>query len=342
MEKAAKYQSIQLLRALAAIMVLIFHSKVAIWPREQRETLVWIPGFSDFGDLGVSLFFVISGFIIANVVSKSDFTIRDYIWRRFWRIYPLYWLVTCSGLFMLWKRNWFRAEFEEIGSWGIIKGFLIVPQKAFPFWNPGWTLEHEVLFYAIAAVVAPLLGLRFLAGLLFAMAIIGMTFNLPWDFHLFADPQLYFAAGILAYLAVGASWRRAIPLAASLLAYSYACYYGAIPMPVQITEFAFALGAAALIVALLDIEANGWRVPKVAVAVGDASYSLYLWHWMVIPCVTTIRDHVGGTAELWRWIVIISSVSVALLSYRLIEKPLIGFAHRTSIRYSLRETSRST
>ena len=53
---AKKYQSIQLLRALAAVMVLVFHSKIAIWPREARASLLWIPGFSDFGDLGVCLF----------------------------------------------------------------------------------------------------------------------------------------------------------------------------------------------------------------------------------------------------------------------------------------------
>ena len=57
----------------------------------------------------------------------------------------------------------------------MIKSFLIFPQSSYPFWNPGWTLEREVLFYAIAALVAPFFGIRVLAAVLFTLAGIGMT-----------------------------------------------------------------------------------------------------------------------------------------------------------------------
>ena len=101
-----KYQSIQLLRAVAALMVVVQHSHIAFTPTEKAK-LWWWPVFSDFGWLGVSLFFVISGFIIANVLSRPNFSLVDYFWRRFIRIYPLYWMVGAVGLYYYFSRNWF-------------------------------------------------------------------------------------------------------------------------------------------------------------------------------------------------------------------------------------------
>ena len=322
-----KFQSIQLLRLVAALMVVVFHSKSAIWPTEDRELLWWWPSFSDFGDLGVSLFFVISGFIIASVISKRSFSTSSFLWHRFWRIYPLYLLVMMAALFMFWRRNWFHWDIETLGTAGMIKSFLILPQKPFPFWAPGWSLEHELLFYVVAALVVPLLGLRALAALMFVVAIIGMKFVTFWDWHLFASYQLYFGAGIIAFLLRDRRWYEALPIALGLLACAYSYYYKAFTAPYQIIEFAFALGCAALIVTLLDIERRGWNVPKPFVVIGDASYSLYLWHWMVIPFASGGRETWGGSPELWRWIIVAVSIAVALLSHRYIEVLCDDFSH---------------
>ena len=59
-------------------------------------------------------FFVISGFIIASVVSSPHFKLKDYIWRRFMRIYPLYWLVMCAALFMFYRRHWFVSDVDAL------------------------------------------------------------------------------------------------------------------------------------------------------------------------------------------------------------------------------------
>ncbi|NTY80603.1 acyltransferase family protein [Citrobacter werkmanii] len=83
-----KFQSIQALRALAAIMVIVFHSSIIIPQPDIKGTLWTIPGFTDFGFFGVNLFFVISGFIIADVLSKESFSILSYFKKRFFRIYP--------------------------------------------------------------------------------------------------------------------------------------------------------------------------------------------------------------------------------------------------------------
>ncbi|HEV2504451.1 MAG TPA: acyltransferase [Mesorhizobium sp.] len=321
-----KFQSIQLLRAIAALMVVVFHSKSVFEP-EIRTNLWWWPGISDQGALGVSLFFVISGFIIAMTLDKKDVDFGVFAWRRFLRIYPLYWIVMLAALgTYLWDR-WFHVDLEAIGLSGMIVSFLILPQKPFPFWSPGWSLEHELLFYLIAGLVAPKLGLCTLCAVMMVLGGVGFWVSF-WDFHLFSDAQIYFGAGVGAYLYRNAGFRLAAIMATALLAIAYAHLYGFLDFPYQFRSLAFAFGYAALIVAFVGLERRGWKVPNAGVLIGSASYSLYLWHWLMIPVIGRVFWSVGGPVELWRWIFVFASIVVALLSYALIEKPISSLAHR--------------
>lgn len=321
-----KYKSIQLLRGVAALMVVMQHSHIAFSPVEKTQ-LWWWPGFSDFGYLGVSVFFVISGFIIAQVLSAKDFSLRDYLWHRFMRIYPLYWIVMAVGFYYYYTRNWFKYGVDSLGAVGLIKSFLIFPLEGHPFWEPGWSLEHEVIFYAIAAVVAPVLGLWRLGGIMIALGTTGMFFQLGWDYHLFSEVQIFFGAGIVAYLLKDHAWRASIPVAVVTLALAYGQYYGAFEIGTKFASVAYAIGVAALIIGLVDIEKRGLNIWTFFVLLGNVSFSLYLWHWLIIPLASRWRV-VGGEPELWRWIIIAVSIFAAVISYFAIEKPLIYFSHR--------------
>jgi peptidoglycan/LPS O-acetylase OafA/YrhL len=321
-----KYQSIQLLRALAAIMVVVQHSHIAFAPADKAR-LWWWPGFSDFGWLGVSFFFVISGFIIANVLSRPNFSYTDYFWRRFIRIYPLYWIVGAVGWYYYLTRNWFNYGVDSLGVEGMMKSFLIFPLKAHPFWEPGWSLEHEVIFYLIAAGMVPIFGLLRLAIVLIALGVTGMLVHFDWDYHILDEAQIFFGAGVVAYLLKGRVWLEALPVALCSLALAYAQYYGLFSLGTILPSVTYAIGVAALIIALIDMERHGWKVPHFLVLIGSASFSLYLWHWLIIPVVSRWKD-VGGEPELWRWVIVATSVLAALASYLLIEKPLISFSHR--------------
>ncbi|MGY4416281.1 exopolysaccharide production protein ExoZ [Bradyrhizobium sp. LB7.1] len=299
-------------------MVVVFHSKLAMSPADRELLWTW-PGLTDFGDTGVSLFFVISGFIIANSVSRPRFSVCDFVWRRFMRLYPLYWMVMLVGLYAYNARNWFSSDVESLGAAGMIKSFLIFPQKQFPFWNPGWSLEHELIFYAIAALIGPIFGLRVLALVMVSLWLVGYNLTFEWDYHLFADPQIYFGAGVLAYILRDRGWAISFPVAVALLGFAYLCYYRVLPYSYTHAGVAFAFGCAALIVMLADLEQR-WRVPRFVVTIGDASYSLYLWHWLVIPIAATGRGHLDGSPEVWRWIIVAASIAAALASYFTIER----------------------
>src|SRR3954471_15137123 len=85
-----KLRSIQALRAIAACAVVVLHA----YPDVHAPL-----GNAGYGAAGVDLFFVISGFIIANVAQgrTSDEFLRD----RLWRIYPLWWVAAVPWLFMV-------------------------------------------------------------------------------------------------------------------------------------------------------------------------------------------------------------------------------------------------
>ena len=147
---------------------------------------------------------------------------------------------------------------------------------------------------------------------------------------------MFFGAGIVAYFAHFVL----IPIAVSALA--YASFYGAIPIRTDVAYSPLAVGFAALLVTVLSLERSGWKVPRIVVAIGDASYSLYLWHWLLIPVVGRLRwkgFDMAGSPELWRWVLVILSIMVALLSHRFLELPTIAVGERLARRCVNRSSS---
>jgi peptidoglycan/LPS O-acetylase OafA/YrhL len=104
MENKDNIASIQMLRAIAALFVVSMREQFYF---SDYAKLVHVPlpamsswyNFMTIGGMGVDLFFVISGFIMAYLAAKNPKqTLREFFWRRITRIVPLYWLVTSFWL----------------------------------------------------------------------------------------------------------------------------------------------------------------------------------------------------------------------------------------------------
>jgi peptidoglycan/LPS O-acetylase OafA/YrhL len=84
------------LRGLAALIVLFYHIRSL---QDQELTFSVVDAFSRFGELGVDVFFVLSGFILSVVYEKSFSAcinwdgLHKYGWARFSRIYPLHFVM---------------------------------------------------------------------------------------------------------------------------------------------------------------------------------------------------------------------------------------------------------
>ncbi|QNF31431.1 acyltransferase [Adhaeribacter swui] len=144
------------LRALAAYLVFFHHAFPANTSSVYWNQMVFA------GQSGVTIFFVLSGFLISykyNPVSgRIDY--KNYLLKRFARIYPLYMLLTV--LILVWQndansRHWFL-------NLTLLKGFF----DAYKFTGigPGWSLTVEACFYLLAPLLFSLFRLNGLVTLL--------------------------------------------------------------------------------------------------------------------------------------------------------------------------------
>jgi len=159
MAAAPKLQSVQFLRAIAVVSVLISHTS-----HELKQLLATTaPNFNEKlfpGDFGVDLFFVITGFIMVYTSARSfgaPGASIDFLRRRIIRIIPLYWIMTAVmvGVVVLLPDRFPTAS----GDWQHwISSFLFVPYMREsdglirPILALGWSLQYEMYFYLLFAV----------------------------------------------------------------------------------------------------------------------------------------------------------------------------------------------
>lgn len=161
-----KLQSIQLLRAVAILLVVFFSIRTQelflIQENHSQETPL-TSGFALNGYAGVDLFFVISGFIMVYITRKlptGTKTAKDFIIGRMLRVYPVWWAYATIAVILLLlpiglsdDAGLSRAAQGEPTLLYLFKSYFLLPQDAFPLPSVGWILIHQVYFYIIFALI---------------------------------------------------------------------------------------------------------------------------------------------------------------------------------------------
>jgi peptidoglycan/LPS O-acetylase OafA/YrhL len=171
----------------------------------QPDALPWIFGRLDYAELGVRLFFVLSGFLITGILirgremadaSQGDrlAVLRNFYVRRFLRIFPVYYvtlivvlLAGVSPARKVWP--WLFTYTTNIYVWGHLH-----------FLGPLghlWTLAVEEQFYIVWPWLVLLLPRRFFRPLLLAMIVSAPLYRLYASFHYRSDTLHAFASGTL-------------------------------------------------------------------------------------------------------------------------------------------------
>ncbi len=309
--KAGTLESLQVLRGFAAMIVVLCHVNGAF---NERFSVKPLGPLLDGGYVGVDLFFCLSGFIM-YYTSRNQIGVRggavEFMMRRILRIYPLYWILTFLTIGV--------AQFEShlVNDWKlnvpyVVKSLFLVPQPFAPVMYQAWTLVHEVKFYAVFAGLM-LLPVRwavwgfwvwvggsfvvlcvshFEAGwLLGSLAGKGLT-------YFFHPASLEFALGIAAAWVVlkarTEAWMDAGVLLLGVMSTGLLLVYFNELKP-ETRYFAlvmFILPTFFLVLGGALVERR-WRMkfPRLLVFLGNASYSTYMTHalllpsmvWMVIP-----------------------------------------------------------
>lgn len=316
---------IQYLRGIAAMMVVWYHS---IPKAPGFEDLI---GPSGYGANGVNIFFVISGFIMWVTTAGKSVTPQDFIVRRIIRVVPLYWLMTfvmiaCSLIpGMLAKLR--------LSETAIVQSLLFIPYDslsfpghAWPVLEPGWTLNYEMFFYTLFALSLALpLRRRLvgLVGLIWTLTAIGIVFG-PFKNPIamtYTDlPLVQFAAGMI----VADLWVRGT-IRIGLIASLVSMMLGFCMLAIE-SDFSHISGAILIVIGSLDPVISTLK-SRLLLALGNASYSIYLTHMFVLGAMGVLWRHLFASISLASAILFFS-LSLILcaflgwISYRLIEQPI--------------------
>ena len=319
-------ESIQAGRGIAALLVVIHHAAQKAHALSGGS----IPLF-DFGIVGVDVFFMISGFIIYFVTANKTMTHVEFMEKRIVRVFPLYWGLSLLALLVFFVApRLINSNAKEATD--VAASFLLWPTSAPYLVNNGWTLTYEILFYALWALVAlPVAKPRsaFIACLVLAGAsFIGLVTGIDHqviNFSLFVE----FAFGV----GIGVAFRKgllrqSIPLAVVLTAAGALLAWLAISRGLGNSEFrgfALAIPSAMMFVGIILL-GSVWARARTILAIGDSSYSLYLFHPFILVAIPIAVKSLGIASPA---VILAIAAAVCIASfwashmvYRFVEFPL--------------------
>jgi peptidoglycan/LPS O-acetylase OafA/YrhL len=326
---------LEAVRGIASLIVLLQHLFES-WSPDYRE---WSGDWFNLGRVGITAFFLVSGYVVALTLSRQS--IRVFVIRRFWRLYPIYWLI--SGLYFL--QISLTGDSAEIG-WMVaianilmIQGFIGVMSVL----GPAWTLGIEIVFYAQSVVskrfgliaYSALLGLVWLA---FFGALAGLNAFTGGSFTSLAPLMMFTGAvGMAIYnIDAGATsvWLRIVVFASVVVLPLSYLLMGAGPIEGW-SAFSFAVSYAGGFALFLGARAlSNSRIPRWLIWLGSISYVLYLLHVPVIE----IFLH-SSPLQLWHVPVITGICLIASTAlHQWVEKPLVRFGRFVSNRAPKRPT----
>jgi len=148
--KLKHYNELDGVRAIAVIMVMFYHFFQDI--NTSNEILVTLKKISLFGKTGVSLFFVLSGFLITRILlntKKNNSYFKSFYIRRILRIFPLYYFFLILYYFVLplLPERFFASFSEQIWYWVFLQNFALTFDWKSIGPNHYWSLSVEEHFY---------------------------------------------------------------------------------------------------------------------------------------------------------------------------------------------------
>ena len=329
-EPRRHFVSIQILRGWAATSVALFHASQIVGRPIHAAAF------------GVDLFFVISGFLMVSITSEATRP-WPFLKDRLLRIVPLYWLATAA--LIAWLLRFAPGALPQPDY--LLASLFFIPFRPepdgpiFPVLALGWTLNYEMMFYLIFAATLCVSAQRRLLAL---TAVFAAIIALGWIFRPTSAALAFWTHPLIVQF-LGGAWlaiwwkggrRRSVAKAVALIGGGLFAFYalligvyllglpnlGEDRSPLVIPALLILAGALHL-----EPTRDSW-LTRVQAALGNASYSIYIWQVSAILFAGAVAANAGmGPAATFATIMA-CCVGGGLVSYHLIEKPLMALLRR--------------
>jgi len=329
------------LRALAVLLVIAYH--VGITP---------LSG----GYVGVDVFFVISGFLITNLLleekhQKGVVTLREFWARRFRRLLPMSFTVTVATLiasaFMLEQGRLREVAIESLGAFGFCTNLVLyfrssvylsgvtLPSPLQHFWSLAVEEQFYVVWPLLLAAIyrvsrqrwkVVLSTFTFVAVVASLLASIFITRNNPSGGYYFAHTRAW---EILVGAGLAMMWTRVESFPRNVRSFVGWCgmaaiLWSAFTFDAETVFPGFAamvpvFGAVGVLISA-DRKGGTYRLLNVTPArwLGARSYSLYLWHW---PALVLVEARFGTPSLVGKGTIIAACIALSAVTYATIEQP---------------------
>ena len=329
-----KFVSIQYLRIAAALGVVLFHASLSLL--DGRAIIPF-----NFGQIGVDLFFVISGFIIYYTTADDRMKPGVFLLRRAIRIIPMYFIFTTLALLIVTIAPMATRSIDP-SLFDYFRSILFIP-----FYNPkslfvspilsqGWTLNYEVFYYLIFAICLLLhreQRLLVSSAVLILLVAIHLSIH-PLEFFISVYTNSRLSEFVLGMVIAYTTKHYPEKLAKLTMLFSAA---GALASAAYIVDsnatvaanlsIFFGLPCAAIVCGLVWLEFEN-KMPRIPILIlaGDASYSLYLGHIFVLSILRRpwgqLNPESFWTHATFMVSCTIASLALAILTFLWVERPV--------------------
>ena len=343
---------LDLLRLLAVLLVMGRHLPPPP-PSAHPVFRYWHTG----GWVGVDLFFVLSGYLVAGLLFREylrhgEVRVGRFLIRRAFKLYPAFWVMIAFTVGIL------IAHGQPFPTAGFLAEMLFVQNYFTGLWNHTWSLGVEEHFYLLLGLVVAL-SLRLSNGrqfngvpAIFALVALGclalrmfwyadpaVSGDLSWVFftHLRIDALMFgvLLAWLTAFHGLEQRMRRIPALAllglgTALLAPAFLYEFQQHMWMNTIGLTMVYLGAGCWVLAAVRLAHTGFVPTRVFAALGATSYSIYLWHMPVIAWgvgwFMGIANLKGTAAYLTTYL--LGTLVVGYVLSQLVEWPMLRLRDR--------------
>ena len=338
-------KSIQILRAIAALSVVYYHS---------THKDIGMLSLPIAGSFGVDIFFVISGFVIALMLLRNT---NNFFIKRLFRIMPIYIIAT---IIMVMGHAFLpQGNTTIVNSLTFIKSIFFIPYSHNPILMQGWTLNYEMFFYLVTSFCLLIVKNKKLVAVACALVLSVMFITLKLsNTKIFvlryykADLFFEFIYGIILFyiynhcvikrkkyfLIKNKQLNIVVFILLGLLSFAFLVIDEIYQFRISAYRgIEMGIPALLLVFSFLNLENI---IPENAfitfwIKLGDASYVMYLFHVFIVIFFTKIlfKKQIANNSSVFisiilAIIILFSTIVVSIIIYKIIDKPIQKYLKR--------------